>query len=167
MNAIIISAVWGIIMMFSGIVTAKGAAIRNTAVAGLVLLLVGNYLDLIGYHLFPVDAHKMLFFDTFGLLANSIIFASTLIYVLLSGREIENIAQRMPVAECFALVFFVLCGVSLVTTFNTLLMLFLGIEIISIPLYILAPSPRHLERHKRGSTGNSPAAHCSVEQRKD
>ncbi|MBN9383379.1 MAG: NADH-quinone oxidoreductase subunit N [Chitinophagaceae bacterium] len=142
MNAIIISAVWGIIMMFSGIVTAKGSTIRNAAIIGLVLLLVCNYLDLIGYHLFPVDTHKMLFFDTFGLLANGIIFASTLIYVLLSGREIENIAQRMPVAECFALIFFVLCGVSLVTTFNTLLMLFLGIEIISIPLYILTGSDK-------------------------
>src|SRR6186713_1474373 len=48
----------------------------------------------------------------------------------------------MPVAECFALIFFVLCGVSLVTTFNTLLMLFLGIEIISIPLYILTGSDK-------------------------
>jgi len=142
MNAIIISAVWGVIMMFSGIATSKGAALRNMAITGLVLLLVGNYLDLTGYHLFPVDTHKMLFFDTFGLLANSIIFASTLIYVLLSGREIENITQRMPVAECFALIFFVLCGVSLVTTFNTLLMLFLGIEIISIPLYILTGSDK-------------------------
>lgn len=129
-------------MMFSGIVTAKGAAIRNTALLGLVVLLVGNHLDLIGYHLFPVDVHKMLFFDTFGLLSNGIIFASTLIFVLLSGREIGNIAPRMPVAECFALIFFVLCGVSLVTTFNTLLMLFLGIEIISIPLYILTGSDK-------------------------
>ncbi|MDO6433243.1 NADH-quinone oxidoreductase subunit N [Flavitalea sp. BT771] len=142
MNAIIISALWGIIMMFSGIVTSKGSALRNAAVLGLLLLLTGNYLDLIGYHFFPVDVHKMLFFDSFGLLANTIIFGATLIYVLLSGREIENIAARMPVAECFALIFFVLCGVSLVTTFNTLLMLFIGIEIISIPLYILTGSDK-------------------------
>src|SRR5882762_9208579 len=142
MNAIIISAVWGIIMMFSGIVTGKGSAVRNTAVLGLVLLLASNCLDMIGYHFFAIDAHKMLFFDTFGLLANTIVFGSTLLYVLLSGREIEKIAQKMPVAECFALIFFVLCGVSLVTTFNTLLMLFLGIEIISIPLYILTGSDK-------------------------
>src|SRR6516225_9739854 len=100
MNAIIISAVWGIIMMFSGIFTSKGSAVRNIAVLGLIVLLVGNYLDLVGYHFFPVDVHKMLFFGEFGLLANTIIFGSTLIYVLLSGSDIENIAQRMPVAEC-------------------------------------------------------------------
>jgi len=40
-------------------------------------------------------------------------------------------------ADYYALMFFVLCGVSIVSSFNTLLMLFLGIEIISIPLYVL------------------------------
>jgi NADH-quinone oxidoreductase subunit N len=40
-------------------------------------------------------------------------------------------------AEYYALIFFILCGVSIASSFNTLLMLFLGIEIISIPLYIL------------------------------
>jgi NADH:ubiquinone oxidoreductase subunit 2 (subunit N) len=81
-----------------------------------------------------IEVHKMLYFDTFGLLGNSIAFASTLLLVLLSGPDMEKVGHNL--AEYFALIFFVLCGVSLVTTFNTLLMLFLGIEIISIPLYI-------------------------------
>jgi NADH-quinone oxidoreductase subunit N len=38
--------------------------------------------------------------------------------------------------------FFVLCGVSIVSSFQSLLMLFIGIEIISIPLYILAGSDK-------------------------
>jgi NADH-quinone oxidoreductase subunit N len=38
--------------------------------------------------------------------------------------------------------FFVLCGVSICSSFNTLLMLFLGIEILSIPLYILTGSSK-------------------------
>src|SRR5882757_5471281 len=135
MNAIIISALWGIVMMFSGIVTDNKSTVRITAIVGLALLLVVNWLDMTGFHLFAVDTHKMLFFDTFGLLANCIAFGSTLLYFLLSGRDMEKVGVN--VAEYFALIFFVLCGVSLVTTFNTLLMLFLGIEIISIPLYIL------------------------------
>ncbi|MES1160093.1 MAG: NADH-quinone oxidoreductase subunit N [Bacteroidota bacterium] len=135
MNAIIISALWGIVMMFSGIVSNNKSIVRITAIVGLLLLLVVNWLDLTGVHLFTVDSHKMLFFDTFGLLGNCIAFASTLLYVLLSGRDIEKVGVNT--AEFFALIFFVLCGVSLVTTFNTLLMLFIGIEIISIPLYIL------------------------------
>jgi len=44
--------------------------------------------------------------------------------------------------DYLALIFFVLCGVSIASSFNTLLMLFLGIEIISIPLYILTGSDK-------------------------
>jgi NADH-quinone oxidoreductase subunit N len=139
MNAILLSAFWGIVMMFSGIFTTSKTAIRNTAVLGLVLLVIVNYADMVGYHV-EIDTHKMLFFDTFGLLANSIAFVSTLLLVLLSGRDMEKIGNNL--AEYFALIFFVLCGVAIVTTFNTLLMLFLGIEIISIPLYILTGSDK-------------------------
>jgi NADH-quinone oxidoreductase subunit N len=127
-------------MMFSGIVTQSKTAIRGTAVLGLVVLLIGNYADMTGYHLLTIDVHKMLYFSTFGLLGNSIAFASTLMLVLLSGRDMEKVGHNL--AEYFALIFFVLCGVALVTTFNSLLMLFLGIEIISIPLYILTGSDK-------------------------
>jgi NADH-quinone oxidoreductase subunit N len=140
MNAILLSAIWGIIMMFSGIVTSNKTVIRNIAVIGLAVLLMGNYADMMGYHLAEIEVHRMLFFDTFGLLGNSIAFASTLLLVLLSGRDMEKVGHNL--AEYFALIFFVLCGVSLVTTFNSLLMLFLGIEIISIPLYILTGSDK-------------------------
>ena len=126
-------------MMFSGIATTSKTAIRNMAVLGLALLLAANYADLMGYHI-GVDVHKMLYFDTFGLLGNSIAFASTLLLVLLSGRDMEKVGNNL--AEYFALIFFVLCGIAIVTTFNTLLMLFLGIEIISIPLYILTGSEK-------------------------
>jgi NADH-quinone oxidoreductase subunit N len=45
-------------------------------------------------------------------------------------------------AEYFALIFFILCGIALVSSFRSLLILFLGIEIISIPLYILTGSDK-------------------------
>ena len=45
-------------------------------------------------------------------------------------------------AEYFALIFFILCGITLAASFNSLLILFLGIEIISIPLYILTGSDK-------------------------
>src|SRR5882757_7995212 len=140
MNAIVLSAVWGIVMMFGGIFTTSKAAIRNIAILGLALLLLGDCADMTGHHLFNIDVHKMLYFDTFGLLGNAIAFGSTLLYVLLSGRDMEKVGNNL--AEYFALIFFVLCGVAIITTFNTLLMLFLGIEIISIPLYILTGSDK-------------------------
>jgi NADH-quinone oxidoreductase subunit N len=82
----------------------------------------------------------MLSFDGFSLVFNSIAFGCTLIYFILSGRDIEQVGTH--VAEYFALIFFILCGISIVSSFNTLLLLFLGIEIISIPLYILTGSDK-------------------------
>ena len=48
----------------------------------------------------------------------------------------------MNYSDYFALIFFVLSGVVIAASFTSLLMLFLGIEIISIPLYILTGSDK-------------------------
>ena len=135
MNAIIFSALWGVVMMFSGIVTKNRTAITSTAIAGLVLLLVANLFNTYGVFVLHINTRSMLYFEKFGLFFNTIAFAATTIYVLLSGKEIEK--AGVNVAEYYALIFFVLCGVSILSSFNGLLMLFLGIEILSIPLYIL------------------------------
>jgi NADH-quinone oxidoreductase subunit N len=135
MNAIVISAIWGVVMMFSGIFSKNNAVIRGTALTGLALLIVVNILDMNGTVLFKVNVHGMLYFDGFGLLFNTIAFGSTFLYTLLSGRDMEKVGRNL--ADYFALIFFILCGISLASSFNTLLMLFLGIEIMSIPLYIL------------------------------
>ncbi|MFN5986085.1 MAG: NADH-quinone oxidoreductase subunit N, partial [Chitinophagaceae bacterium] len=45
-------------------------------------------------------------------------------------------------ADFYALFFFILCGASILTSFDNLLMLFIGIEILSIPLYILTGSDK-------------------------
>ena len=140
MNAIVFSALWGIVMMFTGLFVKNNRVVRYTATAGLALLLLVNILDMRGIALFDVDVRGMLSFEGFGLLFNSIAFSCTLIYFILSGRDIEDVG--LHVAEYFALLFFILCGISLVSSFNTLLLLFLGIEIISIPLYILTGSDK-------------------------
>ncbi len=135
MNAIILSALLGVVMMFSGILTKNGSAFKYIAAAGLLLLLIANLLHTYGIWSVHVDTRGMLNFNKFGLFFNSIAFTATLIYVLLSGRDIEKAGVNG--AEYFALIFFVLCGVSILSSFNGLLMLFLGIEILTIPLYIL------------------------------
>ncbi|HET6999951.1 MAG TPA: NADH-quinone oxidoreductase subunit N [Puia sp.] len=140
MNSIITSAVLGVIMMFSGIFLKKNSSIATLATLGVILLLVVAVFDMSGYHFFPVDTHNMLDFQAFGLLVNCIVFAMTLAYFLLNGRDIAAIGNNP--GEYFALIFFVLCGIAIATSFNSLLMLFLGIEIISIPLYILTGSDK-------------------------
>jgi NADH-quinone oxidoreductase subunit N len=140
MNAIIVSAVWGVVMMYSGIVLKQDRAIRLTAILGIVLLIVANWLEFAGVPFFQADTRGMLRFTTFGLVFNSVAFIATLIYFLLSGRDMEQVGKQ--VSDYYALIFFVLCGVSIVSAFQTLLLLFVGIEIISIPLYILAGSDK-------------------------
>jgi NADH-quinone oxidoreductase subunit N len=140
MNAIVISAVWGVVMMFSGIFSKNNKVIRAVAVLGLLGLTAVNILDMGGTHLFNIDVKGMLAPEIFGLLFNTIAFTSTLVYFLLSGKDMEKVGSNL--AEYYALIFFLLTGIGLVSTFNSLLMLFLGIEIISIPLYILTGSDK-------------------------
>lgn len=140
MNALVLSAIWGVIMMFSGIVTTKLSTIRIVSLVGIAVLFVSTIMELNGTLLFHFNTREMLVFDTFALLFNTVIFGCVLLYFLLSGKDIEKVG--MNVSDYYALIFFVLAGVTMASSFNTLLMLFLGIEIISIPLYILTGSDK-------------------------
>jgi NADH-quinone oxidoreductase subunit N len=140
MNAIIISALWGVIMMFGGILFKKASTPKYWAVAGIVILLAANLMEFFGMQFFNIDTKGMFKFDNFGLQFNTVSFVCTLLYFLLNGTEIEKVGDN--VSEYFALIFFILCGVSISSSFNNLLMLFLGIEIMSIPSYILTGSDK-------------------------
>ncbi len=140
MSAIILSAIWGVIMMFGGVFFKKSTTPKYWAIAGIIIILLANVLEFTGTHIFNVDTKGMLKFDNFTLHFNTIAFSCTLLYFLLNGRDIEKVGNN--VSEYFALIFFVLCGVAISSSFNTLLLLFLGIEIMSIPLYILTGSDK-------------------------
>lgn len=140
MNALIISAILGVVMMFSGILLKKKAAIRNVAITGMLLVLISNIMETYGTVFFHVNTLGLMQFDRFALLFNSIIIFATLVYFLLSARDMEKVGVNY--AEYFALIFFILCGITLTSSFKSLLILFLGIEIISIPLYILTGSDK-------------------------
>ncbi len=140
MNAIIFSAIMGVVMMFSGIFTQKKSAITLTAIIALLVLLGANICETYGCFSIDVNTHNLLHFTKFGLYFNTILIAATLIFVLLSGSSIEK--AGVYVADYYALIFFVLCGTSVLTAYNGLLMLFIGIEIMTIPLYILTGSDK-------------------------
>src|SRR5438876_2445203 len=140
MNALLLTAVFGVIMMFSSFLLTSKTAIRGLAVSGMVIVLAANVLEMMGIVFFKIDTKDMIAFDRFSLLFNSIVFISTLVYFLLSARDMEKVGINY--GEYFALIFFVLCGVTLSSSFHSLLILFLGIEIISIPLYILTGSDK-------------------------
>ena len=140
MNAIILTALWGVVMMFGGVFFKKRTTPKYWAIAGILIILIANIFEFFGHSIFDINTNGMLHFDSFGLLFNSVIFICTLLIFLLNGRDFEKIG--LHVSEYFSLMFFVLCGASILTSFNTLLLLFLGIEILSIPLYILTGSDK-------------------------
>ncbi len=141
MNAIIFSSAWGILMMFSGVFIKSKAVPKYLAITGITLLFLTNGIELYTGHAFVnIDTMQMLSITGFNLIFLQVIFGCTALFFLLSGRDFEKVGEH--VGEYFALIFFVLCGVAISATFNTLLLLFIGIEIISIPLYILTGSDK-------------------------
>jgi NADH-quinone oxidoreductase subunit N len=140
MNLILISAVWGVVMMFSGLFISNKSTAKSIALIGALLLLAGNVFDLNGQMILNSDFNGMLVFERFSLLFLTVAIISLLIYFLLSSKHIEAVGSHPY--EYFALIFFIMCGIGLVALFNNLLILFIGIEIISIPLYILTGSDK-------------------------
>ncbi|MFM8709695.1 MAG: NADH-quinone oxidoreductase subunit N [Sphingomonadales bacterium] len=140
MNALLVSALWGVIMMFSGIAIKRPALLRYLAIAGVMVLLGLNTAEMQGWQLVDIDTTGMLQFDAYAFLLNAILLASLLIYLVLSGSAMERIGPN--VSDYLALLFFIGAGMMMVTAFESLLILFLGIEIITIPLYILTGSDK-------------------------
>ena len=140
MNALIISALMGVLMMFSGILLKQKSTIRRLALAGLFLTIILNVMEMYGFHLFRINVTGMMSFDRFSLFFNTIAMACTFVFFLLSAKEMEKVGVNY--SEYFALIFFILSGIILSSSFSSLLILFLGIEIISIPLYILTGSDK-------------------------
>ncbi len=149
MNSIILSALWGVLMMYTGVVSRSNKAPGIMAALGAVLLMGAAWLDLNGVSLAPFDLHGMLEFPPY--VSGFILLMSLclLLYVLLSNDEIDRLTGHS--ADYLALIFFVMTGVIIVASFKTLLMMFLGVEIMSIPLYILAASDkRNLKSNEAG-----------------
>ena len=141
MNALILSAISGVIMMFSGFTLNENTkAVRLLAMLLLALIIVANILDIRDVHFFSIEWKGLLLFDRYANLFNLVALLCTFVFFLLSARDIEKVGKDY--SEYFALIFFILTGVALVSAFKSLLILFLGIEIISIPLYILTGSDK-------------------------
>ncbi|HEU4470842.1 MAG TPA: NADH-quinone oxidoreductase subunit N [Flavisolibacter sp.] len=140
MNALIFSALSGVIMMFSSFLVRKRSTVRTLAHVLLLAVITVNILELRGVDIFHINTNGMMVFDRFALLFSLVANVSTLAFFLLSSKDMEKVGLNY--GDYFALIFFILSGVVIAASFKSLLMLFLGIEIISIPLYILTGSDK-------------------------
>ncbi|MFL5771618.1 MAG: NADH-quinone oxidoreductase subunit N [Flavisolibacter sp.] len=140
MDVLIFSAICGVVMMFSSFLLNNKNTIRMLALVLMCLVIVVNIFELRGIHFFNIDTRGMLVFDRFAMLFTLVANLSTLAFFLLSSTDMEKVGVNY--ADYFALLFFILSGVVISASFKSLLMLFLGIEIMSIPLYILTGSDK-------------------------
>ena len=70
MNALIISALMGVLMMFSGILLKQKSTIRGLALTGLLVTIILNVMEIYGFHLFRINVTGMMSFDRFSLFFN-------------------------------------------------------------------------------------------------
>jgi NADH-quinone oxidoreductase subunit N len=140
MNAIIVSALLGVVMMFAGIVLKKTAQIQGVAILGILALLGTTMVDLKLVGADTKTFYSMIELNAVTAWFNVLITFCALAYFTLFSKAIAAVGKND--ADYFALLFFVMCGVYLLSTYSNMLILFLGIEILSIPQYILAGSDK-------------------------
>lgn len=140
MNAIIISALWGVAMMLSGILLKKSVQVQVMALLGGIALLGAALYDMNLVAGGNRTYYGMLELNSYTAKFNAVISSCALFYLLIFRGAVARVGKND--AEYFALIFFIISGIFLLSTYSNLLILFLGIEIVSIPQYILAGSDK-------------------------
>lgn len=147
MKPLIATALFGILMMFAALTVKEKKSFSVFALVLLCLLTGINIWELVETKQYIAQNNMSVYFfsemikvDTFNLGFNTLMTILTLLYVALMKRNIEKVGTH--VGEYYALIFFILTGIYLMSTYNNLLILFLGIELMSIPQYVLAGSDK-------------------------
>lgn len=137
MTALIVISLVGVATLFGGVFNWKGKTLW-LAIAGIIATMALNFADWNTAHSY---FNRMVKFDNYALAFNGVLLTSTLLIMLLCSHHYRNVAQNM-IADIYGLIIFAVVGGMLLNSYSNLTMLFLGIEILSIPLYILAGSNR-------------------------
>lgn len=141
MKPLIAAAIFGVLMMFASLNVKEKRNLSNFAIILMAILFGINIWEL--YDIVQIGGPdpyfgSLIILDSTTVWFNTLIMLLTLFYLVLNRRGIENVGVH--VGEYYALIFFMLVGAQLLAVYNNLLMLFLAIEIISIPQYVLAGS---------------------------
>ena len=104
MNTLILLAVSGVIMMFSGIFFQSRQTIRSIAHVLLLLAIIVNILELRGVDFVHINTQGLMSFDRFALLFSLIANICTFAFFLLSSKDMEKVG--MNYSDYFALIFF-------------------------------------------------------------
>lgn len=135
MNSIYILSGLGVIALLSEIFNFRKALLPMILV-GLVAAIGALAMDWSGSEITPLF-NNMLVFDRYAISFSVLLCTLVFLWILLAKDFLE---QGHNFVDKTALILFALVGGVLLTCYNNLVMLFLGIEIISISFYVLAGS---------------------------
>ncbi len=133
MNTLILLSVLPILVLYLGLFKAKNALLPVTVVG--LLGALGLAISYWNSDAIPMY-HGMMLFNNFSVAFSAITIISTILILLLSKEYFEKISSH--VAEYYAIILFSLAGIIVMVSYYNLTMLFVGIEIMSVSLYILA-----------------------------
>ena len=136
MFPIVLLSVFGIALLFLGFLKSKAILLPATLLFLLITLAV-NFLDWNKTYLYFND---MLRTNNLAMVFTAIILVSAFLVVALSGSFIES--EESQPAEYYAIILFSLVGAIMMVSFENLIMLFVGVEILSVAMYVLTGSDK-------------------------
>lgn len=145
MSVFICLFITGILALFAGVFN-WGKASRWIGLVGLGVAMV---LCCSAQPAFFEQFKNMVDFNATAALMSKIAIVITTLVFILGDFALSN--HRSHQSEVYALLLFALCGGILLFSFTNLITLFLGIEILSIPLYVLAGARKNDLRSNEAS----------------
>ncbi|AMA48253.1 NADH-quinone oxidoreductase subunit N [Flavobacterium covae] len=136
MNTLIAISGLGIIVMLAEMLNARKAIVPLTIV-GLLVILGFNISE---YNLLGTYLNNMMFVDRFSVAFSSLFIIITIFLIAMGGEFYKEKMTR--ISDFVSIKVFLLAGGVTMVSFGNLAMFFLGIEILSISLYVLAASNR-------------------------
>lgn len=132
MTSLIIIIVLGLLVLYLGLFKA-GTALLPVSITG---LLAAGVLAVLDWNTHTAYYNEMVLFDNYAIAFTTLLIAVTLLIFGLSRNYFEKISRQ--IAEYYTIMLFTLAGAIVMVSFQNLVMLFIGIEILSVCLYILA-----------------------------
>ena len=145
MKALILLVILGIVLLYNAFIKTKKLLLPLALIglSGVILLLIARW------DMHPSYFNRMIVLDNYAIAFNIVVIFSTMLIFLLSQNYFKGVDRYVP--EIYALMTFTLAGTFLMIAYGNLVVLFIGIETMSIPLFILAGSKKFSLRSNEAS----------------
>ncbi|MBC5775603.1 NADH-quinone oxidoreductase subunit N [Pontibacter sp. KCTC 32443] len=134
MTSIILLSVFGIVNLFVGFLKSKKILLP----LALLFLIVVFGTNLLGWNNTQTYFNNMLTIDNYAVAFTGIMVLTTLLILPFSQSYIDKEDDNL--AEYYSILLFSLVGAIMMVAYENMIMLFIGIEILSIAMYVLAGS---------------------------